>query len=271
MNQGGRWYTLDNGYAAHFERLKPWNDKLVDLATGDSLDDWQPPDLPWKASNYEELGPEHEEPEEEHSASEYDYMDISSPEPSDRVLRRRSKINYKEPEEDDLFIIEENPLMPSVVLQEPAPARVTYSSRPRKLPQQTVASPSPNPEGRVTDQAEARKLDNSLMAARPGAGEDATPRILKKGDPIPEAFDLSNPAKRSATQKPALSSMGDPDAEQPEPISAAYEVGDPEKKQPKPQRSRSGLGASKQNKPRVHIREQQSSPPAPEVTQGAQR
>ena len=61
VNQGGRWYTLDNGYAAHFERLKPWNDKLVDLATGDSLDDWQPPDLPWEASDYEEVIPECEE------------------------------------------------------------------------------------------------------------------------------------------------------------------------------------------------------------------
>ena len=74
---------MDNGYAAHFERLKPWNDKLVDLATGDSLDDWQPPDLPWEASDYEEISPEHEEQEEEHSASEDDYMDIPVPEPSD--------------------------------------------------------------------------------------------------------------------------------------------------------------------------------------------
>ena len=88
----------------------------MDLATGISLDDWQPPDLPWEASEYEEISPEHEEQEEEHSASEDDYMDMPIPEPSDRVLRRRSKINYKEPEEDDLFIIEENPLIHSVVL-----------------------------------------------------------------------------------------------------------------------------------------------------------
>ena len=27
VKQGGRWYVLDNGYAAHFERLKPWNPK----------------------------------------------------------------------------------------------------------------------------------------------------------------------------------------------------------------------------------------------------
>ena len=155
VNQGGRWYTLDNGYAAHFERLKPWNDKLVDLATGDSLDDWQPPDLPWEASDCEEVSPEHEEQEEEHSASEDDYMDIPVPEPSDRVLRRRSKINYKEPEEDDLFIIEENSLMPSVVLQEPAPAKVTYSSMPHKLPQQAATSPSSSSEKRASDQAKA--------------------------------------------------------------------------------------------------------------------
>ena len=120
-----------------FERLKPWNDKLLNLATGDSLDDWQPPDFPWEASDYEEISPEHEKQED-------DYMEIPITEPSVRVLRRRSKINYNEPEEDDLFIIEENPLMPSVVLQEPAPARVTYSSRPRKLPEQPASPGRPS-------------------------------------------------------------------------------------------------------------------------------
>ena len=124
-------------------------------------------------------------------------MDIPIPEPSDRVLRRRSKINYKEPEEDDLFIIEENPLMPSVVLQEPAPARVTYSSRPRKLSEQPAASPSPDSEGRAEESA----LDNSLMAAKSGASGETTPRILKRGDPIPKAFDLNKPAKQSAAQE----------------------------------------------------------------------
>ena len=36
---------------------------MVDLATGDSLDDWHPPDLSGEASDYEEISPEHEEQE----------------------------------------------------------------------------------------------------------------------------------------------------------------------------------------------------------------
>ena len=109
-------------------------------------------------------------------------------------------------------------------------------------------------------------LDNSLMAARPGSVGETTPRILKKGDPTPEAFNPGNPAKQPATQKTELSSTGDPGSEQHEPISAAYEVGDPEKKPPKPQRSRSVSGTPKQNKPRVHIQEQQLNPPTPDVS-----
>ena len=56
----------------------------------------------------------------------------------------------------------------------------------------------------MTDQAEAGMLDNSLMAARPGSVGETTPRILKKGDPIPEAFNPSNPAEQSVTQKSEL-------------------------------------------------------------------
>ena len=190
-------------------------------------------------------------------------MDVPIPEPSDRVLRRRSKINYKEPEEDDLFIIEENPSMPSVVMQEPAPARVSYSSRPRKLPQQAAMNPSPGTGSRAMDQAEGEALGNSLMAARPVVTEEATPRILKKGDPIPEAFNPGSSAKQPETRKTELSSASD--HKQHEPINSAYEVGDPGKELPKPQRNKLVSAAPKPSKLRVHIQEPQVNPPTPDV------
>ena len=207
--------------------------------------------------------PECEELEEEHSASEDDYMDAPIPEPSDRVLRPRSKINYKEPEEDDLFIIEENPSMPSVVMQEPAPARVSYSSRPRKLPQQAAMNPSPSTGSRVIDPAEREASGNSLTAARPVVTEEATPRILKKGDPIPEAFNPGSPAEQPEMRSMELSSVSD--HKQHEPISSAYEVGDPGKEPPKPQRDKPVLATPKKSKLKVHIREPQAKPPTPDV------
>lgn len=136
--------------------------------------------------------------------------------------------------------------MPSVVLQKPAPARVTYSSRPRKLPEQPAASPSPGSEGRATGHAEESALDNSLKAAKSGASREATPCILKRGDPIPKAFDTEKPSKQPAAQEFVPLPVGEPDAEQPEPISAAYEVGEHEKSNPS--RRGEGLARERQNR-----------------------
>ena len=90
------------------------------MASGISLDDWQSPDLPWEVSDYEEIAPKLEEPEEEHSASEDDYMDMPIPEPSDQVLRWKPRVNYRESKQDDLFLSEEGVKMPSMTLMESA-------------------------------------------------------------------------------------------------------------------------------------------------------
>ena len=98
----------------------------------------------------------------------------------------------------------------------------------------------------MIDQAEGKALGNSLMAARPGVIEEATPRILKKGDPVPEAFNPGSSAKQPEMRNIELSSASD--QKQQEPISSAYEVGYPGKELPKPQRNKPAPAASKQSK-----------------------
>ena len=58
----------------------------------------------------------------------------------------------------------------------------------------------------MIDQAEGKALGNSLMAARPVVTEEATPRILKKGDPIPEAFNPGSSVKQPEMRNTELSS-----------------------------------------------------------------
>ena len=44
VHQEGRWYVLDNGMKANFERLKPWNPDLIEILPVNPDYEWEIPE-----------------------------------------------------------------------------------------------------------------------------------------------------------------------------------------------------------------------------------
>ena len=105
VHQEGRWYVLDTGMKANFERLKPWNPDLIEILPVNPDYEWEIPETEEEAQLNEEIQPE--DPAEHESESEDEFEDEPMPEPSDRVLRSLPRVDYREPSEDEFYAVYE--------------------------------------------------------------------------------------------------------------------------------------------------------------------
>ena len=105
VHQEGRWYVLDTGMKANFERLKPWNPDLIEILPVNPDYEWEIPETEEEAQLNEEIQPE--DPAEHESESEDEFEDEPMPEPSDRVLRSQPRVDCREPSEDEFYAVYE--------------------------------------------------------------------------------------------------------------------------------------------------------------------